>query len=440
MPYRDLEPAIATIGRELQEHVRRGRGFRERAEQRALDLVIAEPAARARLFQLVDAFPALHGSADVSDHVAAYLDHDAVPTALRLAVRASRRMPGGDRVGATVARRAIMHMAARFIAGTGPEAAGPTFERIGDAGMGVIVDLLGEKTITQSDADRYAQRVGDLIRVLGRADGGRRSIAIKPTALAPRFHPLTADVGLAEARDRLVPILRSAADVGLLIWFDMEQFEVKDMTLALFRSLLGERQLSAVRAGLVIQAYLRDSARDLTELLSWSKERRRPISVRLVKGAYWDAETVLARAHGWPVPVYEHKGDTDASYEHGTRLLLEHRARLDPTVQPAFASHNVRSIAHAIAVSDDLGLRRDDLEVQMLYGMEGGLAAAVRSLGPQVDVYAPVGELVPGMSYLVRRLLENSSNESFVRQTSRHADEEQLLAPPEPSGDVEVAA
>jgi RHH-type proline utilization regulon transcriptional repressor/proline dehydrogenase/delta 1-pyrroline-5-carboxylate dehydrogenase len=297
--------------------------------------------------------------------------------------------------------------------------------------MGVIVDLLGEKTITQGDADRYAARVAGLIDDLrGTRGEGRRSIAIKPTALAPRLHPLTADAGLAEARERLVPILQAATDAGLLVWFDMEQFEVKDLTLVLFRSLLGDPALAGARAGIVIQAYLRDSSHDLADLLSWSAERRRPLSVRLVKGAYWDAETVLARAHGWPVPVYEHKGDTDASFERGTRLLLEHRAGPDPTVQPAFASHNVRSIAHAIAVADDLGLPRADLQLQMLYGMEGGLAAAVRSLGPQVDVYAPVGDLVPGMAYLVRRLLENSSNESFVRQTGRQVDEDLLLAPP----------
>ena len=184
--------------------------------------------------------------------------------------------------------------------------------------------------------------------------------------------------------------------------------------------------------GIVIQAYLRDSLGDLAQLMEWSTTGSRPIAVRLVKGAYWDAETVLARAHGWPVPVYERKGDTDANFERCTRLLLEHRAGARWTVQPAFASHNVRSVAHAIAVADDLGLPRHDLQFQMLYGMEGGLAGAVRSLGPQVDVYAPVGDLVPGMSYLVRRLLENSSNESFVRQTGRHLDASRLLTAPVP--------
>ena len=418
--------------------------MRDRAEQRLLEVVIADPAARARLFQLVDAYPALRRRAEVVDHISGYLDHESVPGHLRHAVRAARRLPGGDRAAAGAARAGIAHMAGRFIAGTDADDARPVFEQLWDAGLGVIVDLLGEKTVTQADADRYAARVAALVAALA-SDAGpgqrRRAIAIKPTALAPRLRPLTASVGLDEARGRLEPILHEATAAGLLVWFDMEQYEVKDLTLELFRSMVtGPAAATATggttaapSAGIVIQAYLRDSAADLDELVRWTSQAGRPVAVRLVKGAYWDAETVTARAHGWPVPVYEHKGDTDANYERCTRLLLEHRAGRSPTVAPAFASHNVRSVAHAIAVADDLGLPRTELRFQMLYGMEGGLAGAVRSLGPEVDVYAPIGDLVPGMSYLVRRLLENSSNESFVRQTTRHLDESKLLAAPIPS-------
>jgi RHH-type proline utilization regulon transcriptional repressor/proline dehydrogenase/delta 1-pyrroline-5-carboxylate dehydrogenase len=443
VPYRDLEPAVTHIGREIQEQVRAHRGIRERAEQRLLDVAIAEPAARARLFQLVDAFPALRDSEDVATHISGYLDHEDVRPGIRRAVRVARLVPGGDRASATMARHGIMHMASRFIAGTDAATAQPTFYEVWADGMGVIVDLRGEKTITQPDADRYAARLAQVVatltqRVPGRDPGrpmGRRSIAIKPTALAPRLHPLTAEAGLDEARQRLRPILRTAAEAGLLVWFDMEQSEVKDLTLALFRSLVAEPSLAGLRAGIVIQAYLRESHADVQDLLHWCAEGSHPIDVRLVKGAYWDAETVTARAHGWPVPVYEHKGDTDANYERCTRLLLEAQARGTAPVRPSFASHNVRSIAHAVAAADDLGLARRDLGFQMLFGMEGGLARAVRSLGPQVDIYAPVGALVPGMSYLVRRLLENSSNESFVRQSGQVTDDDVLLAPPE-SGEV----
>jgi RHH-type proline utilization regulon transcriptional repressor/proline dehydrogenase/delta 1-pyrroline-5-carboxylate dehydrogenase len=437
--YRDLEPAIRQIGLELHSRLRAHRRVADRFEQRLVDQLVREPAARARLFQLVDTYPALDGTTDVYAHVAQYLDDPAVATSVRRLIRLGGRLPGGTQVGAAAARTGIMRMATRFIAGRDAASAESALQGLWDRDLGIIVDLLGEKTLSDIDADHYTARLAATVDDLtsGRgfaARGARCSIAIKPTAVAPRFDPLTADAGLAEALDRLRPILRTAADRDLLVWFDMEQYKVRDLTVALFRACLEDGALSGLRAGIVVQAYLRSCERDLAELLDWAAERTArhgpPIGIRLVKGAYWDAETVVARAHGWPVPVFEHKADTDASYERCTRSLLEQRS----VVRPAFAGHNLRSIAHAIAVADSLGVARRDLELQMLYGMEAGLADAAHALGPQVNVYAPTGELVPGMAYLVRRLLENSSNESFVRQAgqiSTDAELAELLAAPQ---------
>jgi len=436
--YRDLEPAIRRIGLELHSRLRAHRRVADRVEQRLVDQLVRDPAARARLFQLVDTYPALHGSADVSAHVAQYLDDPAVSPSVRRLVRLSGRMPRGAQLGAAAARMAIMRMATRFIAGTDTASAEPALQALWNRDLGIIVDLLGEKTLTDSDADHYTARLADAVDDLTSSPrfavgGARCSIAIKPTAVAPRFDPLTADAGRAEALDRLRPILRTAAERHLLVWFDMEQHRVRDLTIELFRACLEDDALAGLRAGIVVQAYLRSSEQVLTELLDWAAERvarhEPPIGIRLVKGAYWDAETVVARAHGWPVPVFEHKADTDANYERCTRLLLEQRR----IVRPAFASHNLRSVAHAIAVADSLGVARREIELQVLYGMEAGLADAAHSLGPRVDVYAPTGELVPGMAYLVRRLLENSSNESFVRQVGQitsDAELADLLAPP----------
>ena len=430
MPYRDLEPAIRRTAAEIQRRRRAHRPVVERAEERLFDRLVGRPAARARLFQLVDTFPALAGSGDVYRHIAQYLDDPAVPGPLRGLVRAAGRLPGGDRMAASTARRSVEHMATRFIAGTDAAVAQPAFQRLWDAEVGVIVDLLGEKTITDHDADRYAARVAemitDLVRVGAGVEASRRSIAVKPTALSPRLEPLTSWAGLADATRRLLPLLRLARDRDLLVWFDMEQHKVKDLTLVLFRGLADDPELADLQLGIVTQAYLRDSHADLVGLVEWAAPRHQPIAIRLVKGAYWDSETVLARAHGWPVPVYEHKPETDANYERCTRFLLEHR----DAVRPAFAGHNLRSIAHAMAAGEALGIDPAELEFQMLYGMEAGLAAAVHSFGPRVNVYVPIGELVPGMSYLVRRLLENSSNESFLRQANQAAELEALLAPP----------
>jgi RHH-type proline utilization regulon transcriptional repressor/proline dehydrogenase/delta 1-pyrroline-5-carboxylate dehydrogenase len=207
----------------------------------------------------------------------------------------------------------------------------------------------------------------------------------------------------------------------------MEHNDAKDLTLQVFRELLSEPEFADVESGIVVQAYLKDSRDDLADLIAWSSRRTRPITVRLVKGAYWDTETVAAKAEGWPVPVYEHKEQTDSNYERCVRLLHDHHGE----VRAAFGTHNLRSLAYAVTYARSKGIADTGFEVQMLYGMAEPMQAAVRRKGLRLRVYAPVGALVPGMAYLVRRLLENTSNESFVRHRfaeGRALDE--LLTPP----------
>ncbi|MGH9273382.1 MAG: bifunctional proline dehydrogenase/L-glutamate gamma-semialdehyde dehydrogenase, partial [Acidimicrobiales bacterium] len=312
------------------------------------------------------------------------------------------------------------------------------------AGSAATVDLLGEKTVVRREADRYQARVLELLEALcaaaptwapddhlERDDVGplpRVNVSIKPTALATHYEPLSRIEGLESAKGRIRPILRRARDRGAHVHFDMEHYDAKDLTLALFRELLGEDEFADVQAGVVIQAVLRDSRDDLADLIAWSGGRRLPITVRLVKGAYWDAETVHAGAAGWEAPVFEQKDETDANYERCTRLLHGHHGE----VRAAFGSHNLRSLAYAVSYARRLGLPDHAFEVQLLYGMAPPVHAAIKRLGLRLRVYGPVGELVPGMAYLVRRLLENTSNESFVRHRfaeGRALDE--LVAAPE---------
>jgi proline dehydrogenase len=163
-------------------------------------------------------------------------------------------------------------------------------------------------------------------------------------------------------------------------------------------------------------------------VLGWLREheRRKPLVVRLVKGAYWDHEIVEARRHGWPPPVFEDKADSDRNFEALTRRLLESR----PLVRAAIASHNLRSISHAIAYNRLIGAEDRDLELQVLRGLGDDLQHALVSCGLRVRAYCPVGDLVAGMAYLVRRLLENTSNESFLAAQTRGASVEELLAAP----------
>jgi len=194
----------------------------------------------------------------------------------------------------------------------------------------------------------------------------------------------------------------------------MEHYHYKALSIAIFKSILEEEEFRELpSAGIALQAYLKDTDEDIRQLIDWARERGGTIGVRLVKGAYWDYELVVNRRNGWPVPVFLQKEETDRSFEQLTRLLFEN----SDTVYPAIATHNLRSVSHAIAVADSLSVSRQAFEFQVLYGMAEPLRQALREQGVRVRVYTPVGELIPGMAYLVRRLLENTSNESFLRKS-----------------------
>ena len=166
---------------------------------------------------------------------------------------------------------------------------------------------------------------------------------------------------------------------------------------------------------------------DVSELIRWSRRHQRRIGVRLVKGAYWDSEIAWAMQKNWPIPVFLDKAQTDLSYERLSRLLLENHDVIDP----AFGSHNLRSLAHAINTAKQLGIALNAYEIQMLYGMAEPVRRAIIENGQRVRVYLPVGELLPGISYLIRRLMENTSNTSFLRQTyADKKDIESLIQPP----------
>ena len=149
----------------------------------------------------------------------------------------------------------------------------------------------------------------------------------------------------------------------------------------------------------------------------WVERRGAPITIRLVKGAYWDYEVSSARRLGWPEPVYLQKWQSDACFERCSRFLLEHHEQL----RPAFGSHNIRSLAHAIAAAEAPGLPPSAYELQTLYGMGDAIQRALVDRGHRVRVYTPYGAMLPGMAYLVRRLLENTSNESFLKASLRRA-------------------
>ncbi|MGE0481513.1 MAG: L-glutamate gamma-semialdehyde dehydrogenase [Phycisphaerae bacterium] len=348
------------------------------------------------------------------------------------------------RVAAWFARRGSVKMAHRFIAGSTPEEAIRTIRRMRDQRLAFTIDVLGEAALSEAESEHYHAIYLRLIRSLCAAARGwpeipqidvgdakplaRVNVSVKLTSLYSQSDAIDPDASKRVLKERLRPLLREGMQHGAHVHIDMEHYAIKDLTLELCREVFLEDEFRDYpHFGIVLQAYLRDADRDVAETIEYARNRGTPFWVRLVKGAYWDTETVHAEQQHWPCPVFEQKWESDACYERCTRALLENWQ----FVHTAFASHNVRSLAHALALKRLIGVPSWAFELQMLYGMGDPIKRACRDLGERCRIYTPYGELLPGMAYLIRRLLENTANESFLRHSStRDVSEDTLLEAP----------
>src|SRR5438876_6300043 len=406
--------------------------------QRLMALSMRDERFKVQVFRFVDVLPSLRRSREIIEHLNQYFSDDGFGPLVNAGVRLARVLPW---VTGPILRWNVSGMARQFIAGKNPDDVMPTLRKRRAQKIGFTVDLLGEAVVSEADADEYAARYLDLLEKLARETKnwtdplGKNSelfpvvnLSVKISALYSQINPADPADAIAHLAPKLRPLLRRAREVGAFINFDMESYAHKNTTLELFKAIFTEEEFSDwPHAGIVIQAYLRDSEADLRDLIDWGRTRGTRFAVRLVKGAYWDYETAKSRRNGWDCPVYLQKPASDANFETLTRLLLENES----IVASAFGSHNVRSIAHAQAFAEDLGIDRSRFEFQLLYGMAGPIKRALVDMGYRVREYCPVGELLPGMSYLVRRLLENTSNEGFLRaKFSENVSEIELLRDP----------
>lgn len=375
-------------------------------------------------FRFIDVLPSLQSSSSIASHVHDYLLKEGreLPRTVRLALN----MTGGRimaPIGAKLLRSQIADLARRLICESEKDKALKVLRKLAKQKITFTADILGEATTSDYEAEQYLQKYFDLITLLSaeterwpdlsrEGQLPKANVSVKISALDPYLDAADHDNSVSRLKERLLPLLRHAKQKNVFINFDLEQWVAHGITYALFEELAQHPDLiDWPHMGVVIQAYLKTSRNDCDRLLALSKNRGTPFTVRLVKGAYWDYEVVHARQNGFACPVYTSKGLTDANYEHLSIKLLDNRK----LITTAFASHNLRSLVHAVVVAEEKGLEKADFELQMLFGMAEPERRVFADEGYRVRVYCPIGELLPGMAYLVRRLLENTSNSGFLR-------------------------
>ncbi|HTH20257.1 MAG TPA: proline dehydrogenase family protein, partial [Candidatus Udaeobacter sp.] len=343
--------------------------------QRLMALSMHDERFKTQLFRFVAVLPSLRTSSEIIQHLEEYFSdtNDGFHPLVGAGIRTARLLPW---ISAPVLRWNVSEMARRFIAGRNAHDVIATLRKRRAQKIGFTVDVLGEAVVSEAEADEYAGVYGDLLEKLARETKdwvdplGKNAelfpvvnLSVKISALYSQITPDAPADAITHLSTKLRPLLRRARELGAFINVDMESYALKNTTLELFKTILTEAEFKDwPHAGIVIQAYLRDSEGDLRDLIEWGRGRGTRFAVRLVKGAYWDYETTKSGQNGSNPPVFLQKPESDANFEKVTRVLFENNS----VVTPAIGSHNVRSIAHAQAVADELGIDRSRFEFQLL--------------------------------------------------------------------------
>lgn len=398
---------------------------------RMMEWSMSRPDFKVNLFRLVDVLPTLHSPQAIADHVRQYLTEPAnrIHPALGWVVGWSNT-PLGTWLTAKAVTFGVQQMANLFIAGYTPQKALPVLRKLRGQGFCFTVDLLGEFCVCEEEARSYKARYLEALDTFGTAIPAWREgrpliaghpgesspvcISVKLSALYSQTGSLNFSRSVDVLGERLSEIVRRAKQYGALVYVDAEDSGNNPIIYETFKKVFSAAEFRDFPyPGIVIQAYTKDAHARVSEMLTFAASRGAPIAIRLVKGAYWDMERVISAQNHWEFPLFNEKRLSDASYEHLTRVLLDNTH----LCLPAFGSHNIRSLSHACCYAESRGLTPKDFEIQVLYGMAEPIANAFSQRGYLTRMYVPLGELLPGMGYLVRRLLENTSNESFLRHT-----------------------
>lgn len=339
---------------------------------------------------------------------------DSSTTAAGFLDRMTKKM--GEPVIRSAMQRAMKIMGHQFVLGETIEDANRNSQPYRNKGYTYSFDMLGEAAVTHKDAEKYFSDYLHAIRsaahVQVKEGMPKPSVSIKLSALHPRYEATQIDQVLGLLRQRCILLIEAAREVDVDISIDAEEADRLEVSLKLFESLYRDNMTQDWDGlGLVVQGYSKRALAVLAWLASLSKEVGDRIPVRLVKGAYWDYEIKLAQQKGITgYPVWTRKEGTDVAYLACARFLLTEQIR--GVLWPQFATHNAHTLSSVMTMSD-----HRDFEFQRLHGMGDALYDHIlQAYNIPVRIYAPVGAHKDLLPYLVRRLLENGANSSFVHQ------------------------
>ena len=391
-----------------------------------------KPNFKNNLFRLVDVLPTLKKPSSVSQHIYEYLDSP-IEEISKFFSTGTKLIKTGlipSIFTSFAVKQGVQQMADLFIAGETPKKALPTIKKILNNGQTFTVDLLGEYSVSEVESEEYLNRYLDAIEVIANESkswtpkwkgfeehsGTSRvvNVSIKLSALYSQCNVLNMKKSIEILSERLSILTRKAKELDIGLYVDAEDTANNIIIYEVFKNVFSNNEfINFDRPGIVIQAYAKNSQETLEDMLNLAKKRNGKIAIRLVKGAYWDLETVTAKQNHWQSPLFSEKYESDINFEKLSKFLLDN---ID-YFYPAFGSHNIRSLSHACCYAKQNNISSNNFELQMLYGMASPIANAYRNEGYFVRLYVPLGNLLPGMGYLVRRLLENTSNESFLKHT-----------------------
>lgn len=416
---------------------------------KVMDWSMKNEAFKQEMFRFVDVFPYLTRPESVAKHVQEYFCRPGqdFPKSMQWGLKLVKPDSLAAKIAAKSITKNINSMGKQFITGSDLKESAPVMKKLRDQGVAWTVKILKEAVISKKDEEDFLTRQIELLDELdeiqknwpalgggpGDLDWGftpKNNISLMTSCLFSQYQTKACafDYCVDMAKERFRPIFRKAMEVNAYVLFDIEHLPAREFTLELFKSINEEGEFRDYpHKGIAYQAYFKDSEPLLKNLLAWSKKQKQNFGIRLVKGAFWDEEVVLANQYNYPVPVFTNKHETDACYEKCARLIMKNHRH----TMLKCGSHNIRSVAYVMETAKELRVPEQRLEFQMLHGMAENLRSAWVKAGLHLRLYAPVGEIVPGMAYLVRRLLENTSNESFLRQSfADGASKEKMLKNP----------